>query len=67
MPATTPKQQRAMQMALAVKAGRLDPDKVSPAIRKLADSLSEEQLRDFTVLKEAAAQAYIRAYTTAQL
>jgi len=50
MPATSEKQRRAMCAALAVKRGAKSKNKLA---KKLADDMSEEQLRDFCATKES--------------
>ena len=51
MPATSKKQQRAMGIALAAKRGKISKKKLYPSIRKMMESMSEEQLREFAATK----------------
>ena len=53
MPAKTEKQQRAMGMALAAKRGKIKKSKLSPSIRKMVDSMSEETLKEFASTKHS--------------
>ena len=53
MPATSEKQQRAMGIALAAKRGEIKKSKQSPSIRKMMNSMSEEQLKEFASTKHA--------------
>lgn len=53
MPATSEKQQRAMGIALAAKRGEIKKSKLSPSIRKMMNSMSEEQLKEFASTKHA--------------
>ena len=49
--ATSVAQQRLMALALQHKRGELDADKVTPAVEKLAKSMSEKELDDFASTK----------------
>jgi hypothetical protein len=49
MPSKTPKQRRLMGAALSVKRGE---SKGFPEARKVAGSMSEEQLKDFATKKK---------------
>lgn len=51
MPATSEKQQRAMGMALAAKQGKIPESKLSDKIKKMMDSMSEKELKDFASTK----------------
>ena len=53
MPAKTEKQQRARGMALAAKRGKIKKSKLSPSIRKMVDSMSEETLKEFASTKHS--------------
>ena len=44
-------QQKLMALALQHKRGELEADKVTPAVEKLADSMSEKELEDFASTK----------------
>ena len=47
MPAETEKQRRAMCLALQVKLGKRSKESVRPDIRKMAETMSIEDLRDY--------------------
>jgi len=49
--ATSIAQQKLMALALQHKRGKLDSDKVTPAVEKLAKSMSEKELDDFASTK----------------
>ena len=49
--ATSIAQQKLMALALQHKRGELDADKVTPAVEKLAKSMSEKELDDFASTK----------------
>lgn len=49
--ATSVAQQKLMALALQHKRGKLDADKVTPAVEKLAKSMSEKELDDFASTK----------------
>lgn len=51
MPAKSKKQQRLMGMAYAAKKGELSSSKLSPEIKKIMDSMSKKQIRDFAKTK----------------
>lgn len=51
MPAKSKKQQRLMGMAYAAKKGELPSSKLSPEIKKIMDSMSKKQIRDFAKTK----------------
>ena len=47
MPAVSEQQRRAMCLALSVKLGKRSRQSVSPEIRKMAESMTAKQLRDY--------------------
>jgi len=47
MPAVSEQQRRAMCLAWSVKLGKRSPQSVSPEIRKMAESMTAKQLRDY--------------------
>ena len=51
MPSKSEKQQRAMGMAYAAKTGKLDPSKLSPKLKKMMNSMSVKQLKEFAETK----------------
>lgn len=51
MPSTSKSQQRLMGMAYAAKKGELDSSKIGPSVRKLMESMSKKQLKDFAKTK----------------
>lgn len=51
MPSTSKAQQRLMGMAYSYKKGELSPNEVTPDIKKLADSMTMKQLKDFASTK----------------
>jgi hypothetical protein len=53
MPAESKKQRKFMGLALAVKRGNVSPDEVSEEVRRAAESMTEEELRDFAKTKES--------------
>ena len=53
MPAVSPEQQRLMGMAYALKKGEMDPKDASEQVKKLADSMTLKQLKDFASTKHS--------------
>lgn len=51
MPSTSKSQQRLMGMAYAAKKGELDSSKLGPSVKKLMESMSKKQLKDFAKTK----------------
>jgi acyl carrier protein len=49
MPAKSEAQRRLMMAALSVKTGKSPRDRASDAVKRLADTMTEEQLRDFAM------------------
>ncbi len=53
MPAESKKQRKFMGLALAFKRGEVSPDEVSEEVRRVAESMTEEELMDFAKTKES--------------
>jgi hypothetical protein len=53
MPSVSPEQQRLMGMAYSLKKGEMDPKDASEQVKKLADSMTLKQLKDFASTKHS--------------
>ena len=66
MPAKSKSQQKLFQLALAVRTGDLERDKVSKSVLDIVDgNMTDEQIKDFTVLESAiniSLSEYIKKY-----
>ena len=63
MPAKTPSQQRLFCMALAVRKGDLKRSEVNQSVLDIVDSdMTDQQIKDFTVLKEGVGMRRLAEY-----
>ena len=61
MPSVSPEQQRLMGMAYALKKGDMDPKDASEQVKKLADSMTLKQLKDFASTKHSEMKEHVAA------